>query len=73
MRRMLAVKFQTKTSFNVKDNVIVAKYRKDKSDDWKCFFTEGDQLSNDIQHKLANIEMDNYVQDKKETLKKILS
>ena len=65
--------YQTKVNFNAKENIINAKFRKTKNDDWRCMFDQMDTLPEKIQDKLNDIDRSSYVIDEKETLKRMLN
>lgn len=65
-------KFQTKTNFNVKENAINAKYRKNKKSGWKCMFEEPEDLPDDIQEKLEEMDWPDYINDEKYSLERML-
>ena len=65
-------KFQTKTNFNVKENAINAKYRKNKNSGWKCMFKEPEDLTDDIQEAIWEIDMSDCISDEKYFLERML-
>ena len=62
--------YQTKTSFNVKDNMLIAKYRSNKNDPWQCMFDDGESLPDEIQDMINDINMDDYIKDEKAIINK---
>ena len=64
-------KYQTKTGFNVKTNTLMAKFRKEKSDNWIDILSNTDQLPEDIQEKLEEIDWVNYVVDEADFIKNL--
>ena len=63
-------KYQTKTGFNVKENIVVAKFREDKNSEWKDIIENiGDpDLPENIQDIYDNLYREDYVIDEKECL-----
>ena len=61
-------KYQTKTGFNVKENMLVTKFRENKNSKWKDIFENSEDLPGNIQDRLEEIDWDNYVIYEKEFL-----
>lgn len=66
-------KCQTKTSFNVKDNILVAKFREDKNSDWISIFENTDKLPEDIAKRVQDTEWNDYVLDEKKCINNLLN
>ena len=61
-------KFQTKTSFNVKENTLVAKFRENKSSNWINILENKEKLPENIANKIEETDWENYVIDEKQCL-----
>ena len=61
-------KFQTKTSFNVKENTLVAKFRENNSSNWINILDNKEKLPDNIINKIEEKDWENYVIDEKKCL-----
>ena len=58
--------FQTKTSFNVRENTLVAKFRENKSSNWINILENKEKLPENIANKIEETDWENYVIDEKQ-------
>ena len=66
-------KYQTKTGFNVKANTLVAKYREDKTKEWKSIIEDSEKFTTDIKKRIEETEWTDYVVDEKECIDNIIN
>ena len=57
----------------MKENVITAKYRKNKNSEWINFSDAGVELPSEIRNQIKKLPKDEYIQDEKETLKTLVN